>query len=1133
MSSTEAFDIAGTCLYQVSRPEVKEGFALTAIIFILKRFFQLYLCDVANLGPYAMRALMFVFFLLRISSGCLGQSEQPGVVTVEQLKCEYSQTPLAIDEVYPRFTWKLGGGGCQQSYSFLFSKDSAALHNGTAWKIGPIASSRYYYQYDGPPLEPLTKYYWGVEIITCDGQLLPLAASHFETGMRGKQSWKGAWISDGFDKEYLPASRFQKTFQVTKKVSSVRCYIASAGLHMLVMNDIPDKTEFLNPIFTDFSKRIMYNTYDITNAVRTGENVVQVTLGNGWYNHQPQTSWNFSAAPWRERPGFILNIVIHYADGDTHTIATDPTWTFSSSPFLFNGVYAGERYDQRYAPADSISNPAQPVVVVQAPEVQIHAQNLPPIVRESIGRPVSVSRTSPVSYLIEFSKNISGVAAVRIPAMPDRSRLEFIYGERVSSGKVYNRLLDTHYFSSRTHGEFQTDVVINTTGNFTFSPQFSYKGFKFLEIKSNSPVKFSPNDLEAFFVHSDVEPIGQFESSSVMLNSIWAISNNSFLGNLVGYPTDCPHREKNGWTGDGHLTAELGLFNFDMIKTYEKWMVDHRDAQRAAGELPLIIPTAGWGYHLDAFDWTCSAVMIPWSVYLFTGDRRIVERNYEMMKRFMEYWEGRASKYLLGSGIGDWQSLNNSASKALISSAYYYEANRIMARMALISNDLEAASEYSENAEKIKTAVSEKYYSPENGFYAGGLQTEQALLLEFDMVPDDKKEQVIAQLLKSIRDSGGLIDAGVIGAKAVPRALSMHGHDQIAYQLVTRVEKPSWGYTVSKGETTLPESLWEEGGSKNHAYFGTVSAWLYRVLGGINPVEDYPGFEKIAFATYIPPDLDFVKVAHESPQGQVLSEWRKSGTKVSHRIKVPGNSTASYKLPAGYFYHGIKNESRPGNYRPRFDEATNTLALAAGEYTIDLGDSSEWESRQNILFNGQNIAVLRLGEGVESRQVKIGLSLETDHLPGSTVVYELVNAYPADDFFSIEGDTLLNLRPIDDPDELYQAIVKAYYYDKETGARAVTESYIGIEAGKIQQSVGFLLYPNPAGEVLTIKSDSPLPNAVKVWVYSSSGTLLKEELARSHQSEFSVGIGALPEGLYIIRFDIGGTVHQLKFLKQT
>lgn len=303
--------------------------------------------------------------------------------------------------------------------------------------------------------------------------------------------------------------------------------------------------------------------------------------------------------------------------------------------------------------------------------------------------------------------------------------------------------------------------------------RFNYKGFRYVEVTSSKPIELQQNSLTAYFVHSDVPQKGEISTSNPLVNRLWWATNNAYLSNLMGYPTDCPQREKNGWTGDGHFAIETALYNYDGITVYEKWLADHRDEQQPNGVLPDIIPTGGWGYGTDnGLDWTSTIAIIPWNIYLFYGDSKLLSDCYENIKRYVNYVDRTSPNGLTSWGRGDWVPVKSHSSKELTSSVYFYVDTKILANAAKLFNKQEDYEHYQALAEKIKNAINAKYLNRETGIYASGVQTELSVPLMWGVVPEDMKTKVARNLAKKVEEAGFHLDVGVLGAKAILNALS-------------------------------------------------------------------------------------------------------------------------------------------------------------------------------------------------------------------------------------------------------------------------------------------------------------------------------------------------------------------------
>jgi alpha-L-rhamnosidase len=1046
------------------------------------------------------------------------------------LKCEYTINPIAVDHPNPRFTWEINNNGCQNSFIILLSKDSASLSSSPEFTNSQV-SSRHHFEYNGPPLEPLTKYYWGVIIEDCTGNTSQISNSYFETGLINQDNWLGDWITDENNLKHKPAALFLKRFTTDDEIISAKCLIASLGLHSIELNDSSINQGFLNPIFTDFSKRVFYNTYDITSQMNKGENKIEVILGNGWYNHQPATAWNFDTAPWRGRPKFIMNIIIKYANGNEIVIATDNTWKFIDSQIEYNHIYVGESFDQSKVKNDTIATEIwREAIKIDQPDIQIQSQNLPSITKKSIGEPITFTESNKTNFFMKFAKNTAGIVAINMPLVNQKTHLNLIYSENRNGNHADNTNFTQHYNSAEETGPYQTDLVNLTSGSVNYSPLFSYKGFQYLEIVSDAPINLNSEHVEAFSTYSNLDKIGHFESSNVLLNNIYDAAMNSYSTNMVGYPTDCPHREKNGWTGDGHLTVEIGLFNYNSITTYEKWMQDHQDAQLSSGNLPDIIPTSGW--HANGqFDWTVSAILIPWNVYLFTGTERIIKENYEMMEDFMQYWQSQSKNYLISGGYGDWQEPQIKSSKTLISSLRYFQAAQYMTKMSKVVNNSACEVKYENLANDIKKSINKTYFKEEEGYYASGTQLEQSLPLELGIVTDEHVSTVTAQLLKSIENEGIALKSGVLGAKSIPITLSMFDLEEVAFQLASRTEKPSWGYWIKNGATTLREG-WGLEGSGNHAYFGTISTWFFRVLGGINPLDDYPGFERLALRPFIPKDLDFVNTAHNSPVGLIISNWKKNGSKVEHEIQIPGSSTGYYQVPKAYNYNQVLSSNSNDSYRP-FMINKGLFQFGGGHYVLELFSKDTTINQLNILFDGYNIDTYPEKLQHDTNNVNIKLTLEKDS--NDSVIYEIVYQYPEElSTFSIDGDILsLSHQQLPDTDSLYQVIIGATKNDK------YVEEYFNVYRDEYYDSLFLLVnmnppfsFPNPTQDVLFVNLKDNICEDLVYDVFDLSGKKFFCPMNLSVDNQLELNVSSLEQGFYILKISIDKKVESLKFYKE-
>jgi len=468
-------------------------------------------------------------------------------------------------------------------------------------------------------------------------------------------------------------------------------------------------------------------------------------------------------------------------------------------------------------------------------------------------------------------------------------------------GSVDQSNIDVHYHPTVQDDPYQTDIfILAGNGLETFVPHFNYKGFQYVEVTSDRPVELTRESLTGLFMHSDVPPVGTLASSNSTLNKLWLATNNTYLSNLFGYPTDCPQREKNGWTGDAHIASETGLFNFDAITIYEKWMADHRDEQQPDGILPSIVPTCGWGYIWgNGPDWTSTIAIIPWNIYQFYGDPKLLADCYENIKRYVDHITEISPNGLIDWGLGDWVPVKSFGPKELTSSIYYFVDATILAKAAKIIGNKPDHQKYSALAEYIARAINDKYLDREKGIYGSGFQTELSAPLFWGVVPEELKAKVAENLANRVIADNNHIDVGLLGSKTILNALSENGYADLAYEVAAQEDFPSWGYWITKGATTLFEN-WRVDAqsdlSRNHIMFGEIGAWYYKALGGIKPDPQNPGFRNILLEPHFVKGLDSISVSYDGSYGKIVSEWKRVGATIGYHVVIPANSTATLIL---------------------------------------------------------------------------------------------------------------------------------------------------------------------------------------------------------------------------------------------
>ncbi len=858
------------------------------------------------------------------------------------LQVEHLVAPIGIDVSSPRLSWMMQDtrqGAKQLAYRIYVGKDSIAVigKKGISWDSGKMLSSASLVNYKGKSLEPYTKYYWLLEIWGKDGLTVSsTTVSRFETGLLTMANWKGAWISDGNDMNVKAAPYFRKVFNAEKKIKSARAYIACGGLYELYLNGKKVGNHRMDPMFTRYDRRTLYVSYDVTAQLQNGKNAVGVLLGNGWYNHQSTAVWDFHKAPWRNRPTFCLDLRITYSDGSVQTVSTDRDWKTSLSPVVFNSIYTAEHYDARLEQIGwNIVNfddaNWKNAGLRTAPSGNVVSQVMHPIRNVEKIPAISVNKINDTAYVFDLGRNISGVSQISLSGQAG-TEVRLKHAERLyKNGRADMSNIDQHYRPTDDKDPFQVDIVtLSGRGEESFTPHFNYKGFQYVEVTSSKPINLTKGSLTGYFMHSDVPVVGKIKSSNPTLEKIWFATNNSYLSNLFGYPTDCPTREKNGWTGDAQIAVETGLYSFDGITVYEKWLADHRDEQQPNGVLPSIIPTDGWGYDWgNGPDWTSTIAVIPWNIYMYYGDDKILSANFPNMKRYVDHITDISLDGLTTWGLGDWVPVSDKPPVEFTSSVYYYADAVILSKTAKLLGKMDDYQKYAALAIKIKNAFNAKFLNVNTGIYGGGMQTELCMPLYWNIVPDNIRAKVAANLAKKVEASNNHIDVGLLGTKAILNALSENGYSDLAYKVAAQETYPSWGWWIVNGATTLYEN-WRIDAkndiSLNHIMFGEVGAWLYKGLGGIKTDETAPGFKNVLLKPNFATGLDQFEAKHTGPYGEIISSWKRNGNAVVYNVTVPANSTATVYFPLS----GGKKAYSAGKL------VADKLSIPAGQYQYEI-----------------------------------------------------------------------------------------------------------------------------------------------------------------------------------------------------
>ncbi len=687
------------------------------------------------------------------------------------------------------------------------------------------------------------------------------------------------------------APYFRAEFTLPAAATDAALAICGLGFHEIWLNGHRVGDHQLDPIVTEFDRRSRYVIHDVTRYLKSGKNAIGVILGTGWYNCPTADVWNFDHATWRDRVKFALRLTV-----DAHEVLTThpECWKVScAGPIRQDSIREGECYDARrefgpWSEPGFDDSGWEQAILVSPPGGVLEEQTSPPCRVTRTIEPLRLNRLEGGSRVADFGVNLSGWCRIRVRGKAG-SRIELRYGERLHpDGSVDKEHIGKFVLS----GENQCDrYILRGEGVEEWAPRFTFHGFQYCQIDGDAELVA----VTAEFVHTSFAGIGDFSSSDGELNALNRMVQESYRGNFVGIPFDCPHREKNGWTGDTQLACEAGLCNFDAASSLEQWLDTLVDCQRPNGQLPGIAPTSGWGYNWGAGPaWDAALFVIPETIYLYTGSERSYRKHFDAMLRYLDYaWE-MTDNDLAAFGLGDWNHVDNSkiAPVELTSSFYLYTCTRLAAKFATRLGRSGDAAELASRAERMRSAINRRYYNG-SGSYAHDEMTALGGALYHEVAPESERQQIADRLAELVRANRYKPYFGILGAKAVPRALADYGHIDTAYRLLTQPEYPGWIHWLRQGATTLWGN-WHGEASRNHIMFGDVSAWCFRYLGGLTPDEQHPGFAgHVTLRPNPVPELDWFRMYHDTPAGRIALEWS----------NLDGDFKVKVTVPEGIQYH--------------------------------------------------------------------------------------------------------------------------------------------------------------------------------------------------------------------------------------
>jgi alpha-L-rhamnosidase len=859
------------------------------------------------------------------------------------LLCEYLENPLGIDVREPRLSWRIECGDAarknvaQKAYQIVVTRGLRQ----NVWDSGKVRSvETTHIAYAGKPLESAARYHWKVRV--WDEKNVASAwseSAHWGMGLLQRLEWKGQWIGEALDKpwsetESLPSPLLRKSFIVGKEVKQAVMYVSALGLYDLHLNGQRIGDHLLAPEWTDYHRRVQYQAYDVTAALRKGENAIGAILGQGWYAGRTGLGGFQVTGGIRGLYGRFMRLFaelhIELADGTKQVILTDPTWRYTTEGAIRGSdLMDGETYDaRREIPGwdrPGFNDSSWKTVRIGMGPSLVFQRNEPIRITRTL-KPVALTEPERGTYIFDLGQNMVGWARMKLRA-PAGTDIRFRFGEMLKEdGTLYRDNLRIPPVTPE--GAPQEDHYICKGGGVeTFEPHFTYHGFRYVEV-AGLPARPKSDDLTGCVFHSAADEVSEWKTSSDLLNRIMKAIRWTLLGNLHSTPTDCPQRdERLGWMGDIQVFAQTACFHLGLGAFFTKWLQDVRDAQTDDGRFPDFAPqpydpnmrfsaNPGWG---DA------GVIVPWRAYVNYGDKRLLEDNFGAGTRWIEFihrhnphliWENHlgSTDFIYGDwlngdtfiGLPNWPKTGGKVANEIYATAFFAYSTEIIARMATVLGKKAEAAKYEALAKKIRKAFNDAFVS-KTGKIKGDTQAGYALALNFDLLPAKLRPAAARHLVAALKPYKGSMSTGIQSTVRMMLELTRCGESEAAYKLINQTTMPSWGYMVENGGTTVWERWdgWVEGrgfqsstmNSFNHYAIGAVGEWMWRVIIGLNPDEAVPGWKHFIVKPIPGGGLTSARGDYRSMHGTIRVAWQIEEGRFKLEVTVPCNTTATVQLP--------------------------------------------------------------------------------------------------------------------------------------------------------------------------------------------------------------------------------------------
>lgn len=785
-------------------------------------------------------------------------------------------------------------------------------------------------------VRPRSRYYWEVSAKANSAEESVSELQYFETG-KMDEDWHGKWITCDKEKERHP--RFKKNINIQGKIKHARLYICGLGLYEAYLDQQRIGEEYLTPYCNDYKEWVQYQTYDITEQIKTKKEVhLQVLLGNGWYkgrfgfdrqlNHS-----GFYGDSWK----LIAEVHLDYEDGGHEVIGTDESWCIERSSLTFSNIYDGEWCDDTLEDLPEEEARLDEWELSQDRPQLMARYSTPVTIHEEIS-PKELIHTPSGEIVLDLKQNITGSFRLRVQE-PKGTKIQLQFGEVMQNGNFYRDNLRTAKAEYRYISDGHERIL---------TPHFTFYGYRYVKITGIT--KFCMEDFTGLALYSNICPVGAIRTGNEKVNQLLSNVSWSQKGNFLDVPTDCPQRdERMGWTGDAQVFAPTASFLTDSYAFYRKYLYDIGKEQIATkGMVPNVVPS--FGYEGTSSVWGDAICIIPWVLYQFYGDATILEEAYDSMVLWLSYIDetvGGYSEWIKKFHFGDWLALDHPSESPdesaggtdedFIAAVYYWNSLKLTANAAEVLGRWQEARNYADKAEEILRDIRKEYFTV-TGRCAITTQTAYVLALYYNLTTD--RDKTAKLLERNLQLRSNKLQTGFVGTPLLMPALSEAGLSGLAYEILLSEEYPGWLYEVNLGATTIWErwnSMNEDGSvsstgmnSFNHYAYGSVVEWMWRYGAGMNPDMEAPGFRKMVLQPQFDYQLKELEATYHSAAGTYRSSWKVlDKSHVEYSVTVPFGCQAKLKLPF------VSDETLTKQDNPMFWHVENGICiLEAGTYRV-------------------------------------------------------------------------------------------------------------------------------------------------------------------------------------------------------